>query len=402
MTAGPIIDAPGETVVVGDGTTVMLRARTRWERLRWPLAALVTFLLLVLMSSLLQARTSGVPLAPDNPGERGGRAVAQILGDQGVDVHYVRTVREARALAAQDTTLLVAGTAALAESEAAELVDVPADLVVIGPDQYLVHALTGGEFLAEGGSYLSGVQNAACGDPDARAAGEIASEGPALVATGEGVVCFPDQSSGRQAGGYGSVERDGRRIVVINDADIMTNADLADHGHAALVLRALGQHEDLVWLVPTLTPLTGPSTGDLVGLLFPDWAPTVALQLLVLLVALALWRGRRLGRVVTEPLPVTVRAAEATLGRGRLYRRARARGHAAAALRAGTASRVAARLGLPRAAGATDVIDATARATGRGVDEISGLLYGPPPTDDGGLLQLARQLDQLESEVHRT
>ncbi|KGM14698.1 hypothetical protein N867_17405, partial [Actinotalea fermentans ATCC 43279 = JCM 9966 = DSM 3133] len=324
MTAGPILDAPGETAVVGDGTTVMLRARTRWERLRWPLAALVTFLLLVLMSSLLQARTSGVALAPDNPGERGGRAVAQILGDQGVDVHYVRTVREARALAGEGTTLLVAGTAALAESEAAELADVPADLVVVGPDQYLVDALTDGEFRAEGGFYLSGVQSAACGDADARAAEEIASEGPALVATGDGVVCFPDQGSGPRAGAYGSVERDGRRIVVINDADLMTNADLADHGHAALVLRALGQHEDLVWLVPAPTPVAGPGTGDLVGLLFPDWAPTVALQLLVLLVALALWRGRRLGRVVTEPLPVTVRAAEATLGRGRLYRRARA------------------------------------------------------------------------------
>src|SRR5665647_2284492 len=99
---------------------------------------------------------------------------------------------------------------------------------------------------------------------------------------------------------------------------------------------------------------------------------------------------------------VTVRAAETTLGRGRLYRRARSRGHAGAALRAGTARRAAARVGLPRSAGATDVIDALARATGRPIEQVAGLLYGPPPTDDAGLLQLARQLDELESEVHRT
>lgn len=411
MTASPVLHPPGtspglgtgaDTAVVGDGTTVMLRARTRWQRLRWPLAALVTFLLLVAASSLLQARTSTTPLAPDNPGERGGRAVAQILGDQGVDVHYVHTVREARALAVEGTTLLVAGTAALSDSDAADLATVPADLVVVGPDFYLVDTITDGAFTMDG-AFMTGARDAGCGDPDARAAGRISTDERGIRTNGDGVVCFGEAGAGGAlTGAYASVERDGRRIVVINDSDVMTNGQLADQGHAALALRALGRHADLVWLVPTLAPVADDATGGGMALLFPDWAPTVALQLLVVLLALALWRGRRLGRVVTEPLPVTVRAAEATLGRGRLYRRARARGHAAAALRAGTASRVAARLGLPRAAGATDVIDAVARATGRSVDEISGLLYGPPPTDDGGLIQLARQLDQLESEVHRT
>ena len=91
-----------------------------------------------------------------------------------------------------------------------------------------------------------------------------------------------------------------------------------------------------------------------------------------------------------------------TRGRGRLYRRSRSYGHAAAALRAGTATRAAARVGLPRTAGALAVIDALARATGRSSDEVAALLYGPPPTDDVGLAQLARRLDELESEVHRS
>ena len=33
---------------------------------------------------------------------------------------------------------------------------------------------------------------------------------------------------------------------------------------------------------------------------------------------------------------------------------------------------------------------------------LEALLYGPPPTDDRGLAGLARDLDHLESEVHRT
>ncbi|NUU16831.1 DUF4350 domain-containing protein, partial [Cellulomonas humilata] len=77
-------------------------------------------------------------------------------------------------------------------------------------------------------------------------------------------------------------------------------------------------------------------------------------------------------------------------------------GHAAAALRAGAASRSAARLGLPRSAPAPVVVDAVARATTRPAQAVEALLYGPPPTDDRGLAQLARDLDHLESEVHRT
>ncbi|RYV49504.1 DUF4350 domain-containing protein, partial [Pengzhenrongella frigida] len=85
-----------------------------------------------------------------------------------------------------------------------------------------------------------------------------------------------------------------------------------------------------------------------------------------------------------------------------LYRRSRSYGHAAAALRAGAASRSAARVGLPRSAGAPAVIEALARATAWSTEDVAALLYGPPPTDDSGLERLARRLDKLESEVHRS
>ena len=57
--------------------------------------------------------------------------------------------------------------------------------------------------------------------------------------------------------------------------------------------------------------------------------------------SLALWRGRRLGPVVDEPLPVVVRAAETTEGRARLYRRAEgARTGPPSSLRAATRPRL--------------------------------------------------------------
>ena len=56
--------------------------------------------------------------------------------------------------------------------------------------------------------------------------------------------------------------------------------------------------------------------------LFPPWTQRAFWWLLVVGVLVALWRGRRFGPVVTEPLPVVVRSAEVVEGHGRLYRRA--------------------------------------------------------------------------------
>src|SRR5262249_58144981 len=88
--------------------------------------------------------------------------------------------------------------------------------------------------------------------------------------------------------------------------------------------------------------------------LIPAQVYAVAIQLGVVVVLLALWRMRRLGPLVTEPLPVVVRACETVEGHGRLYRSRRARDRAAAALRAAALGRIVTRLGPPR--------DAPARA----------------------------------------
>jgi hypothetical protein len=108
-----------------------------------------------------------------------------------------------------------------------------------------------------------------------------------------------------------------------------------------------------------------------------------------------------MGPLVVEDLPILVRSAEATRGRARLYRAARARGHAAAGLRASAADRIASRLGLARSSDANTVVDAVVAATNRPSQQVADLLYGPPPADDAALAELARRLDILESEVHR-
>ena len=59
-----------------------------------------------------------------------------------------------------------------------------------------------------------------------------------------------------------------------------------------------------------------------------------------------LWRGRRLGPLAAEPLPVVVRSAETAEGRARLYQDGRSLDRAAATLRAAALTRLSARLRL--------------------------------------------------------
>ena len=71
----------------------------------------------------------------------------------------------------------------------------------------------------------------------------------------------------------------------------------------------------------------------------------------------------------------------------------------AQALRAGTALRLGRRLGLMPAATMADLVDAVSRASGLPPDYVRQALDGPPPLSDRSLMDLAAQLDRLESEV---
>jgi len=385
---------PTTAVLLGGDTAA--RARGRWRRARGPLLIAAVILVAGVLAGLLRPLTGSDPLSPDNPAADGARAVAQVLTAQGVDVVAVDSTTKAVALAEPGTTLLVIGTYALTAEQVEAIAATGTDLVLVSPEDRDLRTLTDGA-LQTGFAGPERTVAAGCDDPDAVAAGRITSSGWGLLALDDrAVVCFTANEG--EGGAYASVSTGERRVTVLDDAALLTNRTIDEASNAALVLRSLGRHPTLLWFVPTVEMAAAPGIGDQL----PPASGPLAGLLVVVVVMAALWRGRALGRVVSEPLPVTVSSVETTLGRGRLYRASRARGHSAAGLRAGTAMRSAARLGLPRSAGASAVIDALAGATGRPPGEIGALLYGPPPAHDTELVALAAALTQLESEVHPT
>ncbi|GAA4724421.1 protein of unknown function (DUF4350) [Promicromonospora umidemergens] len=405
---GPVDEPP---VVIGDDSTGRSRAASTWRRLRWPLTVLAAIALLVLFLAVVRPPTSAAPYAPDNPEENGGMAVAEVLKDQGVRITHVTTVAGAVAAAGPESTLLVTPSPKFfADDQISALNRTGADLVVLGADYAMVAAVSRNTIDSTYGE-VDGPVPPQCDDPAAQAAGEVTLR-PGLydVNAGAGgdavrpVLCWPD---GLGAYAYARLDFPNRSVTVVDDPAVIRNGTVLDEGNAALALWMLGQQEDLVWLVPDPMDV---STGDdeptpaergQVNAMMPPGSAPVALVAVLTAVLLALWRVRRMGPLVVENLPVLVRSAEATRGRARLYRAARARGHAAAGLRASTADRIASRLGLARSSDATSVVDSVVAATNRPSQQVADLLYGPPPADDAALAELARRLDILESEVHR-
>lgn len=371
---------------------------SRLRHYRPILLGLALVLIATIFAGLLTGTRSTTPLAHDNPAPNGGRAAAQILAAQGVRVTATTSFARAEA-AGPGTTVLITDPAKLEPRFRERLAATGADLVVVGGYFQEVDGFTADLSLTAG--FPSAMVTAMCDAPEAAAAGTlvVSDSDAALEIDGDAQGCFP---TGR--GDMYAVDPlpSGGTLRWLTATLPLENRGLAQAGNAALVLRALGGNDTLVWYVPAATgdPVlhaSAPTT--------PDWLVPSLVMLGIAALALAVARGRRLGPLVIERMPVVVRSAETTLGRGRLYRRAGAAGHAAAALRAATARRCAKALGLPRFADAAAVVTATAAATGRsetGADGVSTLIYGPPPTTDTELVRLAGALATLEKEVHRS
>lgn len=332
-------------------------------------------------------------LDPDNPGPAGARALARVLDDQGVEVTVVRDADSLdRTRVDADTTVLVTSADLLGQSTVARLLDHAgaATVVVADPGPGTTEALgvTDEPYAVAPDAAVP----AACSDPT--------YDGLSVV-IGSGLA-YP-VSDGCFTGPHGALLAHPRPgLVLLGAGQALGNDEILRADNAAVALRLLGQHPRLVWYVPSLDDLVG-DDGVSLATLLPRWLRPSLWLGAITVIALLVWRARRLGALATEPLPVVVKAIETTRSRGRLYRRAGDRAHAAETLRAAARVRAADRLGLgPRVDTATLVGD-LARHTGRPAAEIDRLLGATAtvPATDHDLITLAHQLAELDREVRR-
>jgi hypothetical protein len=187
-------------------------------------------------------------------------------------------------------------------------------------------------------------------------------------------------------------------VVSLGGAGAFVNARLGEADNALLaadLLTPTGSDHVVVLRPPPLGE-GDVGLGDLV-------APRVKLalaQLAIAFVILALWRARRLGRPVLEPQPVQLPASDLVVAVGDLMQRAKGRDQASTVLRDDLRRTLAERLGLPPATPADVVADAVAATSpsGRRADDVLGVLTGPVPVGEDGLVILAQQVESIRRD----
>jgi Domain of unknown function (DUF4350) len=387
--APPLLPGPAEAATPERTRSWSGRERARRTR------GLITVLVLLIVATVIAVATDrhgsvhGL-MDPDSYDQDGAHALATLLHDRGVEVTRVDNIAAAAAGAGSRTTVVVADPDG--EPDLTPLGRLPSGstVVLVEPGSLALSQVQPGVRL--GGSVDRRVVSPACNQPDAVLAGTITGEGDTYLGTG--VSCYSGTLYEEQTSSGGSV-------VDVGSSDTLSNQYLGNEGNAALGIGLLSHSSSVVWLVPG--PVTVVATGRTpLDDLLPSRLGWAIDQLVIAVILLMLWRARRFGRLVQEPLPVSVRASETVEGLGRLYRAARSRRRAADALRHAARTRIAPRLGLRRDDSATAVVEAVAARTGRPAADVATLLYGAEPGDDPALVALADQLDALEAEVRRS
>ena len=368
-------------------------ARPGWRR--WSPWALVAALV-VALGVASQGSGPGAPLDPNGTGRQGAKALVLLLR------HYGATVDLTAGLPAPGTggALVLADQLDDARRVAlAAWVREGGRLVVADPSSPLetgVPTRLGNGFstadLAPGGS---------CAVPGLETVTRLAAGTTLLLRPPPrrpGTACFGYELDDHTSASFLLAEPVGAGTVIgLGGAGLWTNArlDLADN--AALAVDLLAPASGTRVAVLTASP-AGSGTKSLVDLLSPRLRSAL-IELLVAFAALAWWRGRRLGRPVSESGVVQVAASEIVVAVGDLLNRTGNRQTAGRQLQDGCRRALAERLGLGPNATVDQVVDAAAARSAVPPADVRELLAGAPVTDDAGLVVLARSLAHLRQEV---
>lgn len=369
-------------------------ARERFAAAR-PMIIIVVFSLLfaIAASILPKAGYNNAPVGIRNKEGDGARALAQVLGDHGISVREVNAQQAASV--DENTTLVVIFPSRMTE-RMAQAIETRTNVVYVGlEEEYGSHApylqgLRSERDYSSSKTWLTpGCTSDIAGRTQHLQASDYVLSGPASGWQ----LCFSEDGLS-----YAYAERSdsGRFRALIPDSLRLRNRAIIDGGNAALAINTIGRTPKVAWYSPTHSDDPTGTSQD--GLPTSPYLMPAFLMVIAACLLAGFARGRRLGPLTSERLPVEVPASETLIGKARLMRSQRAYEHAAQALRSSTASRIATILGVAHTAD-REALTHAMEQRGLPASRCSALLWGPPPTSEKALIRLANDLDALEKEI---
>ena len=372
-------------------TAVAPTVRQRWRTGRWVFLAVLLVAVVAALTVELTAPRPGGRMDAASTSPDGAHALVTLLRQRGVDVVVADDIAAVERAAAPNSLVVTVQTRHLVDGDVMRrLAAVPGDRLVVEPISRTREALAPDVRRTAGGS-VGGSPN--CDLREATRAGDVQlGVSDSFEASGDLPVtrCYD--------GAVVRYTESGRTITVVGTADFMANSGLLKQGNAALAMNLAGTQPRVIWYAPQ-KPEGESSGGASLSDLVPDNVRWIVWQLCVVVLLIAVWKGRRLGPLVAEHLPVVVRASETVEGRGRLYRSHRAGDRAADALRTATLQRLLPRLGLGGNADQVTIVQTISARSGADPHAVGHVLFGPPPATDADLINLAHALDDIERQV---
>ncbi|TLP73284.1 DUF4350 domain-containing protein [Nesterenkonia sphaerica] len=367
---------------VAPAAAAVRTAATRWQF--WIVLAVVAAAV-ALVAQLLETSETEV-FGTENTDLDGYAAVASVLEDHGVELHRVYSAQAARELMEQNPG---AGVVVLLRDippeerftdELEAEVEAGREVLWISAETWLIGEVFGAEAQAgprigEGAAGTAQVLHSGprCPHPAAETASSLQAPGGSLHAERG---CFPvDHDS--------YVLSETTHGLVFTAPEAFTNQHITAEGNAALALGLLGAaaeneaEQTLIWYTPSGTDQVGAQQWGSPLDYLPAWFWPLLWWLMICAAIGLVAAGRRYGPVVSEPMPVTVPAEEAVVGRGRLYQRANAVAATNQVLRSAHLLRLSRLLGLGRGASPEAIAAAASHTAQWDLDAVRRLLEGP-------------------------
>lgn len=380
------------------------KRKSLWRRgwFRWLIGVGFTgTLLTVLILILLSQASVGGQYDPRNSGPAGAAALVALIQQEGVVVN-VHTAHASPAGGSGVTVVITAGNN-LQKPQFDELLS-------RSPHRVILAGFSAPQ-LARLGLPVTGyfgpsdaLLEPECDYPIARKAGNIENPGVLYQVQGSSAqakyTCYAANAQSTAAA-YLQFDIDGVEVAVIGggfeNRALSSKGSAEPQGNAAFMMMAFGQDRIVSWWVVPQPRVEG-GNRDRSGSpsLLPPGAVWVVLTGIALLVVVGVWRGRRLGPIITERLPVVVRASETVEGHGRMYHRLRSYDRAAEHLRTGVLARLGRRFGTNDPARLAEIVAERGRIPASAAHHA---FAGPPPTTEIELLELKQLLHRIEQEA---